>query len=157
MRYIRLYEAFQDEIDPLTRDIFGLRTEFTIPAKNDMEIKASGPSEGEAEAKAILDKLGASASSITKELDNIGWTAESSIEIGRYVVKGPFINWKGARGIVKEIKEDAKYACFKADKSGDMSDDEYDEIYDMTISDAMADERTFKRYKKIGYRIEELD
>jgi len=158
MRHIKLYESFKDHLDPFTRDIFGLRSEFTIRAKDDVEIKASGPSDLESEAKIIVDKIGASSSSLRKELNTVGWTIESFFEVGiSHIVKGPFANTKAAKKIISKVEEAAKYACEKADKSGDMPDDKWDDIYYKTIYKIMSDKGAANEFAGIGYRIEEGD
>lgn len=53
MRHIRLYEAFQDYVDPLTREIFGLTSD--IPLGHGFTI--SGPIEHEQAIQPIVDNL----------------------------------------------------------------------------------------------------
>jgi hypothetical protein len=155
MRHIKLYESFKDHLDPFTRDIFGLRSEFTVRV-NDVEIKASGPSDLESDAKIIVDKIGASSSSLRKELNTVGWTIESFFDVGiSHTVIGPFEKSKAAKKIIDKAEEAAKYACEKADKSGDMPDDKWDDIYYKTISKIMSDKWAANRFARVGYRIEE--
>jgi hypothetical protein len=139
------------------RDLFGLTSEFEIPGKNDMKIKASGPSEYEDAAKKIANKTAASAMWITSELEAIGWEAEATLPVVSYVVKGPFADWTRARRIVSDVEEYAKTRCYKADKSGDMTDDEYDEIFYEATQEIMTDPETEERFRNIGYRIEEVE
>ena len=157
MKHIKLYEDYQDTVGAGMRDLFGLKSEFTIDGKNNMTIKFSGPSEGENEAKAISEKLGASASKIQGELDKIGWKADCRFGIGGFEINGPFIKWKEARRFAKEVDESAKYRCYKEDKTGDQSDDEYDEIYSGTVYEIMEHPETAKRLGDIGYVIKEIE
>ena len=53
MRYIRLYETFQDYVDPLTREIFDLTSD--IPLGHGFTI--TGPIEHEQAIQSIVDNL----------------------------------------------------------------------------------------------------
>ena len=53
MRHIRLYETFQDYVDPLTREIFGLTSD--IPLGHGVTI--TGPTEHEQAIQSIVDDL----------------------------------------------------------------------------------------------------
>jgi hypothetical protein len=157
MRHIKLYEDYQDTVGAGMRDLFGLISEFTFLGKGDMKIKASGPSENEDAAKKIVTRTAASASWITDELEAIGWSAEVTLPVSSYVVKGPFVDWTRARRIIRDVEEYAKTRCYKSDKSGYMTDDEYDEIFYEATQEIMTDPETEERFGNIGYRIEEVE
>ena len=58
MRHIQLYESFEDHLDPLTRDIFGLRSEVEIANYDDeWSYVMTGPSEYEREAEEAAEKI----------------------------------------------------------------------------------------------------
>jgi len=58
MRHIRLYENFEDHLDPFTRDIFGLTSEVEIVNYDDeWSYVMIGPSENEREAEAAAEKI----------------------------------------------------------------------------------------------------
>jgi rRNA processing protein Krr1/Pno1 len=54
MKYLKLFENFEDYLDPSTRDIFGLREEIEIEGS---DFSLVGPTENLHVARAIADKL----------------------------------------------------------------------------------------------------
>ena len=58
MKHIRIYESFEDHLDPSTRDIFGLTAEVEIANYNDEWVYVmTGPIEHEGEAEEAAGRM----------------------------------------------------------------------------------------------------
>ena len=158
MRHIRLYEAFQDDIDPSTRELFGLISTFTVDYPAGISVTFTGPSEEEAEARKIID-LEKGADAVVDALEKIGWKEEGEYRIydPNYSFKGSFRNWKRANHLVGNLKTSARYAALEKMKDDpDAGDEEKQEFYEEHIHDAIADPATVERFREIGYTIHNL-
>ena len=158
MRHLRLYEAFQDDIDSSTREIFGLTSTFTIDYPAGISVTFTGPSEEEAEARKIID-LEKGADAVVDALERIGWKEEGEYRIydPNYSFKGSFRNWKRANHLVGNLKTSARYAALEKMKDDpDAGDEEKQEFYEEHIHDAIADPATVERFREIGYTIHNL-
>ena len=158
MRHIRLYEAFQDDIDPSTRELFGLISTFTVDYPAGISVTFTGPSEEEAEVRKIID-LEKGADAVVDALEKIGWKEEGEYRIydPNYSFKGSFRNWKRANHLVGNLKTSARYAALEKMKDDpDAGDEEKQEFYEEHIHDAIADPATVERFREIGYTIHNL-
>ena len=156
MRHILLYESFRDDIDPSTRDLFGLTSTFTIDYPVGISVTYTGPSEDEAEVRRITDKTGSVASDIVDALEKIGWKEEGEFRIydPYYSFRGSFRNWRRANHLVGNLKRSAEYAALeKMKEDPDAGDEEKQEFYKEHIRDAIADPATVERFREIGYTI----
>lgn len=160
MRHIQIYEAFQDEAGQSARDLFGLTSSFTRDYPVGMSVTFTGPSEEEAEARRITDKLGAVASEIVDALEEIGWQEECEYKIlstysPLYSFKGSFRNWRQANSLIGNIKTSARYAAMERMKEDDEAgDEEKQEFYEESIHDSLANPEMIQKFKDIGYTIE---
>lgn len=158
MRHLRLYETFSDDIDPSTRDIFGLTSTFTIDYPAGISVTFTGPSEEEAEARKIID-LEKRADDVVDALEKIGWKEEGEYRIydPNYSFRGSFRNWKRANHLVGSLKTSASYAALEKMKGDpDAEDEEKQEFYEEHIHDAIADPATVEKFREIGYTIHNL-
>lgn len=58
MRHLLIFESFVDDLDPMTRDIFGLQHTFEIDDYfGDTGIRITGPSENVDSAKFIIENI----------------------------------------------------------------------------------------------------
>ena len=158
MRHILLYEAFQDDIDSSTRELFGLISTFTVDYPVGISVTYTGPSEEEAEVRKIID-LEKGADAVVDALEKIGWKEEGEYRIydPNYSFKGSFRNWKRANHLVGNLKTSARYAALEKMKDDpDAGDEEKQEFYEEHIHDAIADPATVERFREIGYTIHNL-
>ncbi len=163
MRHIRLYERFEDPIDPLTRDIFGLTSSFTVNYPSGMSVTYTGPSEEEAEARKITGKMGAIASEIVDALEEIGWQEECEYKIYStysplYSFKGSFRNWRQANRLVGSVTTSARYAAMeKMKEDREAGDEDKQAYYEEHIHEVLADPEMIQKFREIGYTIENRD
>lgn len=160
MRHIRLYESFEDPIDPLTREIFALTSEFTrtIRTLSWMWIKFTGPTEEEAAAREIVGRTKHNTppqAGIADELAQIGWNVECSISIDRgFRLKGPYPNWEAAMMLTDEIRRDAEHDSESDRRMYDLTDDETNEAYFERLEEIVQDPETIERLEELGYTTE---
>ena len=155
MRHILLYESFSDDMDPSTREIFGLTSTFTIDFPVGISVTFTGPSEEEAEARKIID-IEHAAGDVVDALEKIGWKEEGEYRIydPYYSFRGSFRNWRRANHLVGNLKRSAEYAALeKMKEDSDAGDEEKQEFYKEHIRDAVADPATVERFREIGYTI----
>ena len=155
MRHILLYESFSDDMDPSTREIFGLTSTFTIDFPVGISVTFTGPSEEEAEARKIID-IEHEAGDVVDALEKIGWKEEGEYRIydPYYSFRGSFRNWRRANHLVGNLKRSAEYAALeKMKEDPDAGDEEKQKFYKEHIRDTIADPATVERFREIGYTI----
>lgn len=123
MKHIRLFENFEDDIDPLTREIFGLVSEFTINyiepnwggEKETEYCKIKGPTENSDKAEEIVTE-------IKREIDLLADNIRSSD--GKYIDSMDIDDLFYDKGYFKELERIGYYVYYwHSDKIGYVKSD----------------------------------
>lgn len=167
MKYLRLFEEFEDELSPLTRDMFDLRSHFSLGNSGDITVDMYGPSESEHQIKELVRRVlirqneQITPEEIQRELAETGWTGECSMHIGGpyspYVIKGPFHHLRMGMIIREEIQDLADLVREKADKTGDTPDEDLDDAYDQSIAISMEDPETLEEIAAWGFTLQKVE